>query len=155
MYDDEFFEDVLDALYDRDKISKLPKIPAPFFGLAILCLINNSNLNIPVNSLYEAGYSIGHLISPKNIEELKLIFETTNLGKISFENDKIIIADSFHGKVAKSNIKDDSFTGGFLAGCLSAIYNDKIHVKELPKRSQTVRIFEIVDGKKLNNLNRC
>lgn len=65
MYDDEFFEDILDALYNKDKISKLPKIPAPFFGLAILCLINNSNLNIPVNSLYEAGYHIDILYLQK------------------------------------------------------------------------------------------
>ena len=144
MYNNELFGDIIDTLYDKDKISKLPKIPAPFFGLAILCAINSSNLGISVNSLYEAGYYIGNIVSPKNLEDIKRIFENTDLGKISFENHKIIVSDSFHGKIAKSNEKNDSFTAGFLAGCLSSVYGSKIHVKELTPLGPTVRIFEII-----------
>ncbi len=144
--DNELFSDIVETLYDEKKLSKLPKIPAPFFGLAILCSIYNSDSMDSVNSLYEAGACIGKLISPKSIEELKTIFKNTNLGNVSFENqDIIIVSDSFHGKIAKSNVKNDSFTGGFLAGCLSSIYGKKIHVKELTPKDKMTRVFKIVD----------
>jgi len=142
--DNELFSDIVDTLYDDEKLSKLPKVPAPFFGLAILCSIYNSDTEDSVNSLYEAGSCMGRLISPKDIDDLKTIFKNTNLGIISFEDDKVIVSNSFHGKIAKSNVKNDSFTGGFLAGCLSSIYGKKVHVKELSPRDKTTRVFEIV-----------
>jgi predicted hydrocarbon binding protein len=92
-------------------------------------------------TLYEIGYEIGKLISPKNYDEVIKFFENNNIGKISIEekdNDKIEIKvkDCVFCKTLESDEPICDFEAGLIAGFLESIKNRRYFVKEIYCQAQ-------------------
>jgi hypothetical protein len=156
---DPIFEDIFEILTNENECGKMPKIPIQVFGAVVLSSIEKCKSHGDENSLYEIGYNLGKLTSPKSFDELIKIFKNMGLGNIKIndrikdctfltksnnemnlkegiDNCSIIITDNPVAKMVKSNEPINYFEAGFLAGALESIFSKKVIIKEVKCISQ-------------------
>ncbi len=144
---DPIFEDIFEILTNENECGKMPKIPIQVFGAVVLSSIEKCKSHGDENSLYEIGYNLGKLTSPKSFDELIKIFKNMGLGDIVIVDDKhIIVKNNPIAKMVKSNEPINYFEAGYLAGALESIYFKKTTIKEIKCMSQgyDACYFEII-----------
>ncbi len=99
-------------------------------------------------SFYNLGYEFGKIISPKNLDEVKKLFNEGKLGILIEEDWNILkVENSAIGMSITSQKPVCNYIAGFLAGVLESIYGKKFIVKEIKCMAQgcDACYFEIKD----------
>jgi len=103
-------------------------------------------------SFYKLGYEFGKIIAPKNLDEVKKIFNDGNLGTLIEVDWNILkLENSAIGKSIASNKPVCNYIAGLLSGALESIYGKKFIVKEIKCIAQgcDACYFEVKDTGRL------
>ncbi len=127
---EERYYELISELINK-KPEEVPKIPISLF---ILSLINSIDLLNDVDyltTIYEIGYNMGKLIPAKDEEDLKRIFYNLGLGELEITDNVVIVKNDPLYKYVDMKSHKNYFTGGFLSGVLSSIYNEPYFLEDV------------------------
>ncbi|NPA62439.1 MAG: DUF2507 domain-containing protein [Methanococci archaeon] len=120
---------------------KSREIPSDLLAILIYAYMQKVKDLGSDTTLYEIGYEVGRLVSPKSYEDVKKFFEANNIGYIEIkekdnEELEIKVKDCIFCRTQKSEEPMCDFEAGLIAGFLESIKNKKYFVKEMYCQAQ-------------------